>query len=343
MDKIIEQDCREYMDRIDFSPLRGKTVLITGANGLIGTYLIYMLHMANEIRSMDINIEAVSRSSPNEALSEIFENNYRFHSIDLNKADCAELTGKSDYIVHGATYAQPGKFLRNYAETIHLNTAVTERLLQKAAADGAGFLFLSSSEVYGEPDEGNIPTPEEYSGNCSPVSIRSIYSEAKRMGETLCFAYRHFENVDAKIARIAMTYGPGVRMEDERVMAQFIKQALTLKKISMLDDGRKRRTFCYVSDCVLMLLDILLHGTGFVYNVGGRDSITIKELAEEICSQTGSVLSIEPVQRPDAQSIKVSPERVELDIKKVCSEFGLKEFKSISVGLQRTIEWSREN
>ena len=323
-------------------PLHEKTVLITGANGLIGTYLIYMLHLANIMGEAGINIIAISKNSPCEALRDVFTHNYEFHSLDLNKKGYNEIQQKADYIIHGATYAQPGKFLRNYLDTIHLNTSVTENLLQKAIKDGAKFLFLSSSEIYGEPDDGNIPTKENYPGFCSPVSIRSIYSESKRMGETLCYAYKNFEGVDAKVARVAMTYGPGVKLNDERVLGQFMKQALNDKKIVMLDEGSKVRTFCYVADCVLMLINILLYGTDFVYNVGSRESISIKSLAEEICTLTGSTLYVESKQQLSKQNIKVSPDRVELNIEKVCDEFMIEAFKPFREGLERTIEWNVE-
>lgn len=344
MDKIIEQDCREYLGRMDLSPLKGKTVLITGANGLIGTYLIYMLHLSNLEKGTEINIEAVSRSSPNQALREIFSNGYIFLSTDMNLPDSLDRLQKADFIIHGATYAQPGKFLRNYLDTMHLNTVVTERLLQKAKVDKACFLFMSSSEVYGEPDAGNIPTLEEFPGLCSPVNIRAIYSEAKRMGETLCFAYKNYENVNAKIARISMTYGPGVSAGDERVLAQFIRQALSNKEIVMLDNGSKVRTFCYISDCALMLLNIMLYGTELVYNVGGKENITIRKLAEEICAITGSKLSAqENSGQVAAEKVKISPQQVQLDISRVCSEFGLDNFKPMSEGLKRTIEWNSCN
>ncbi len=342
MDKYIEQDCREYIDRIDFSPLKNKTVLITGANGLIGTYLIYMLHLANTVKNAGINIEAVSRNVPNKALAGIFADGHRFYSMDLNSANWDYFENRADFIIHGATYAQPGKFLRNYLDTIQLNTGVTETLLKKAKNDGAAFLFMSSSEIYGEPDEENIPTPESYPGLCSPVNVRAIYSESKRMGETICFAYRNFENVNAKVARISMTYGPGVTTGDERVLAQFIKQALEKNSIEMLDDGRKVRTFCYISDAARMLLEILMQGKDMVYNVGGKDSISIRNLAEEICSITGSSLTVAAAKQTAMENVKVSPERVELDINKICTEFGITDFKPFREGLKRTIEWNRE-
>lgn len=341
MDRFIEEDCMAYLKKIDLTPLFGKTVLITGANGLIGTYVVYMLHLANVTKDAGINILAISRSKPCAALKDIFADRYSFYSEDLNSMDLSILQEKTDYIIHGATYAQPGKFLRNYMDTIHLNTSITEKLLRKAKEDEASFLFLSSSEIYGEPDEKNIPTPESYPGLCSPVNVRAIYSESKRMGETLCFAYRNYEKLDAKAARISMTYGPGVKSDDERVLGQFIRQALERQSIVMLDDGSKVRTFCYIADCALMLLQMMLYGRNFVYNVGGKDSISIKMLAEEICSLTGSTLSVDSSYQTSKQDIKVSPERVQLDIGKICSEFGLHDFMPFRVGLSRTIEWNR--
>ncbi|HHW01047.1 MAG TPA: NAD-dependent epimerase/dehydratase family protein [Clostridiaceae bacterium] len=341
MDRIIEQDCLEYIEKIDLTPLRGKTVYITGANGLIGTYVIYMLHLANVVKNTGINIVAVSKSPPGSHLQDIFKDRYAFYSADLIQPDCNCFDVKADYIIHGATYAQPKKFIQKYSETIHLNTTVTERLLKKAKNDNATLLFLSSSEVYGEPDENHVPTREDYPGLCSPVDIRAIYSESKRMGETLCFAYRNFEGVNAKVARISMTYGPGIGLKDERVLAHFLRQALYEKKIKMLDDGSKIRTFCYIADCVLMLLYIMIYGKDFVYNVGGKDSISIRKLAEEICMLTGSTLSQEITSKENMQNIKVSPKLVKLDITKICTEFSLPPFKPFREGLARTIEWNK--
>jgi len=343
LDTIIKQDCLDYIKKIDLAPLKNKTVYVAGANGLIGTYLIYMFHLANITQNMGIKIIALSKSVPCGKLRDIFsEQNgqYEFHSVNLAAAEPLDLPQKADFIVHGATYAQPGKFLRNYSDTIHLNTTATENLLQKAKKDGARLLYLSSSEIYGNPDEKNIPTSEDFPGLCSPVSVRSVYSESKRMGETICFAYKNFESVDVKVARISMSYGPGVSIHDERVLGQFLNQALKNKKIIMLDDGIKVRTFCYIADCALMLLNILLYGKDFVYNVGGSDRITIRALAEEICLLTGSTLAVEPSKEHTAQNIEVSPNWVELDISKVCNEFDLPPLKSFQEGLARTIEWN---
>lgn len=344
MDKIIREDCLAWLPRLDLSPMRGKTVLVTGANGMIGTYLISFLHEANVTQNAGIRVVAVSRHPPCGKFADLFQGggeSYQFCTADLAAADLPELP-KVDFIIHAATYAQPEIFMKNFSETIRLNVTVTDNLLRKAKADGAKFLFLSSSEVYGSPDPAHIPTREDFPGLCSPLSLRSVYAESKRTGETLCCAFRKLESVDAKIARISMSFGPGLTIRDKRVMGQFLKEALCEKKIVMLDDGRKMRTFCYVADCAAMLLSILLSGRDIVYNVGGTDRLTIRQLAEEICRQTGSSLTVGQHHLASEKEVEISPEAVELDVTKVRSEFNLPPFLPFREGLARTIAWNRE-
>lgn len=339
MDRIIERDCLEYIDDIDLSPMAGKTVLVTGANGLIGTYIICFLHLANLCKNLNIKIIAVSKHMPSIKFGGMFDVLYKFYPLDLT-SDSMENLPKADYIIHGATYAQPEIFMKNYSETIHLNVFSTENLLRKAKKDGAKFLFLSSSEVYGSPGPDNIPTAEAYPGLCSPLSVRSVYAESKRLGETLCSAYKSYEKLDVKIARIFMTYGPGLSIHDKRVMGQFINEALLEHEITMLDDGSKLRTFCYAADCIIMLLYVLLYGKSFVYNVGGRDCISIKRLAEEICSITGSTLTVGKSKVLNEGDVRISPDIVKPDISKIASESGFTYFMPLIDGLQRTIVWN---
>lgn len=339
MNKIIEQDCRKILERINLLPLKNKTVLIVGANGLIGSYLIQVLHLANVTNNLKIKIIAISKNKPSIDLEEIFANKHQFYSADLVEPSVLDKIRNVDYIIHGAGYAQPAKFFKNQIECIRLNTVLTDRLLHKAHKDGARFLFLSSSEVYGNIDDKHIPTKEDYPGSCSPIVPRAVYSESKRLGETLCYSYKNSESTNAVIARLSIVYGPGISIYDERVLGNFLKMALLDRKIKMLDSGEQVRTFCYISDGITMLLNILLYGNDFVYNVGGKDKVTINELAEKICLLTDSEI-VKPKLKDDLSDQKRGSNHVELDISKVCNEFKLREFLSLDEGLKRTIDWN---
>lgn len=341
MNKIIMQDHKAILKGVNFNPLKNKTILIVGANGFIGSYMIQMLHLINIINDLKIKIVAISKNKPIAELKEIFKENYKFYSEDLSEMTVLDKIHKVDYIIHCAGYAQPSKFLSNPIECIKLNSFLTDALLQKTHNDCARFLFLSSSDIYGNPDNKNIPTKEDYPGFCSPIIPRAAYSESKRLGETLCYFYKNVKSTNVVIARLSIVYGPGISIYDERVLGNFIKMALVDREIKLLDKGDQVRTFCYISDAIIMILNILLYGKNFVYNVGGRDQFTIKELAEKICNLTHSKL-IKPKSKFNLSEQKRGFNHVELDISKVCNEFNLREFVIIEKGLIQTINWNLE-
>ena len=139
---------------------------------------------------------------------------------------------------------------------------------------------------------------------------------------------------------MSSVYGPGISIHDKRVLGNFLNKALTKKSIDLLDSGEQERTWLYVSDCVVMLLNILLYGNSFIYNVGGQELVSIKRLAEIICELTGSKCSL-PKKTEGVYMIS-APDRVKLDISKVMSEFKFKNFVDLKEGLSRTIEWNKE-
>ena len=163
MSLIIEKDLLEISGNIELNKLRDKTVLITGSNGLIGTYIIKLFYLANKKQDLNIKVIGISKNEPNELLSTTRDDkNFAFYKKNLAKD--FEFNEEVNYIIHAATYAQPAKFLENKLETIKLNTLVTEKLLNICKRNNASFLFLSSSEIYGQAEK--IPTPETYNGNC---------------------------------------------------------------------------------------------------------------------------------------------------------------------------------
>jgi len=338
MNNIIKKDLLDILPKINLKKLKNKTLLVTGSNGLIGTYLISLIYLANQIKSLNAKVIGISKSPPNKTLSEFTSNpNFKFYTQNL--AETFNVSEEPDFIIHAACYAQPKKFLENPIETIKLNTEVTEKLLKIAVKNKASFLFMSSAEVYGQPDPSNIPTPETYNGNCSTTTGRSPYMESKRLGETICKIFRENYGVNVKIARASLLYGPGISIKDERVMGNFLNKALLKKHINLLDKGEQIRTFCYITDGILMIYNILLYGNSVIYNVGGKETISIKQFAEIICNLTGSTFSL-PKTESKKEFIKNTPEIVQLDINKIVKEFNLKNFMSLKQGLQNTIDWN---
>lgn len=332
MTNIIEQDCLEILKHFNGLPeLKNKTFLITGSNGLIGNYFIRLLDIVNQECDANIMAYCVSKHA-----AKWTNQDFVFATLDLTQYLDLPIRRKIDYIIHAAGYAAPVKFLSNELETIALNTKTLEQLLLWAEFEKAKLLFLSSSEIYGNSTE--IPTKETYMGTFPVNHPRASYTEAKRMGEVLCLIYHRKFDVDAKIARLALVYGPGISINDGRVMGDFIKGALVDKHIRLLDMGQVKRTYCYITDAIKMLLNILLKGKDTIYNVGGQNPISILELAHLVASPNGAILSC-PL---SDDATMAAPDIVQLDITKISQEFEMWKFVDIKEGIKRTIDWNKE-
>ena len=259
-----------------------------------------------------------------------------FRLIRANLADFGEYARlpEADVIIHAAGYAQPARFMDNPVATIQVNTSATTALLQRLKNDGR-FLFVSSSEVYSGLKKSLVT--ETDIGLTTPYHSRSAYVESKRCGEAICSAFR-IQGLHATSARLAHTYGPGTRKYDKRVLNSFIEKALCQQQIELLDAGTAVRTYCYVADTVELLWQILLYGKEPVYNVGGRATVTIADLARMIADMTG-VTVIFPATEVE---IAGAPEEVRLDLTRVETEFGKIEYVGLEEGLRATIEWQRE-
>jgi nucleoside-diphosphate-sugar epimerase len=199
---------------------------------------------------------------------------------------------------------------------------------------GGQFLFLSTSEVYsGLP---NPPYKETQIGTTNTTHPRSCYIEAKRCGEAICNAYRT-QGVYASSARLALAYGPGTKFADRRVINVLIERGLKEGKITLQDKGTAKRTYCYVSDAVEILWNIILYGKEPIYNVGGFSRTTIAELAMKI----GNILNV-PVDFPlNSHELGGAPDDVYLDMGQVNNEFKKYEYISLDNGLAKTIEWQK--
>jgi nucleoside-diphosphate-sugar epimerase len=197
------------------------------------------------------------------------------------------------------------------------------------------FLYVSTSEVY----SGNkiLPHKEEYIGTTDPYHPRASYIEAKRAGETICNIYREM-GINASSARLSLAYGPGTKAEDQRVINQFIQRAIITKKISLQDMGEALRTYCYITDAIEIMLNIIYKGNKSVYNVAGESRTSIADLAKVI----GLILKV-PVEFPSNILKKDdAPEDVSSSLELIKKDFGKDEFIPLEVGLKNTIEWQKQ-
>lgn len=328
---IIEGDARSIVEKIDFSKLANKTVLITGASGLIGVYFLACLKVISK-RVQGMKAIVVFQSKPTVYLQELLSfENVEVVRGDLTDVDFIKTLSPADYIIHAAGYGQPLRFMEAPEKTLKLNTLATFFLLDKLR-QGGSFLFLSSSEVYSNLQASKYT--EEDIGITNTTHPRSCYIEGKRAGEAICNAYRT-KGVNAYSARLGHTYGPGAKTGDKRVLLSFIEKALA-GRIDMLDSGNTIRHYCYVADAVEVMWSILLAGKEPVYNVGGESKITIKKLAELIAQ----IMKV-PVSIPDSSknSVAGAPAEVALDTTKVQKEFNKTQYVDLQDGLSRTIAW----
>jgi nucleoside-diphosphate-sugar epimerase len=330
---IIIQDAAQICDKVSFDGIIGKTILITGASGLIGGYFIACLKYLSQMRNIRFTTVAAMQNEPLPYLKELLNfDNVNIYRGDLTSAEFIGILPKADIIIHAAGYGQPGRFLQDQIKTLKLNTFSMFVLFDKLAENGK-FLFVSTSELYSGLN--NPPFKEHEIGTTNTVHPRACYIEAKRCGEAICNAYRT-KGVDAKSVRLALAYGPGTRPGDMRVLNSFIEKALN-GQITLLDQGQAKRTYCYISDAIEIMWNVLLFGKDPIYNVGGNSRTTIGELAHK----TGSYLKVPVIFPADIKDMSGAPDDVYLDMTKVRLEFGKNEYVSLDEGLANTIEWQK--
>jgi nucleoside-diphosphate-sugar epimerase len=340
-DKIIFEDIKEATEGMDLTPLKGAKILLLGASGLIGTYFSYFFYYLNTEFQFGIEADLYTKHAvePGSRLAFLLENKgLHFFTHDASQPIIYEK--QYDFMIHGAGYSSPAFFLEDPIKTIDLNYIGMKSMLESAIkySPEAKILFLSSSEVYGSPTSEYFPTPETYAGNSSIANNRACYIESKRLAEVLCLGYIKMYNLWVRIARPALFYGPGLTMQDGKVIGQFMNKAYREKVITMLDDGVDLRCFCYAGDTLRELLEILLHAKDVIYNVGSdQEEVSIFDLATII----GEILHAPVIRGPGKNAIVGgAPSRVHLDMHKLNNEFNFKPRVSMKEGLKRTIDWN---
>lgn len=336
MNKIIEKDCADIISRVDFSTLKNKKILVTGATGFIGQYLVSALSLANRKLKLGASIHAVGLNEPRSLLASVLKEDkaVSYERVDLSKPFVLK---NFDYIFHSAGYGQPAKFVDDPSSLVRINIDATIRLLE--GSPKSTFVFFSSAEIYGEIPPEVIPVKESFNGNCFLHTPRSVYGEAKRLGEALSAAYERKLGNRVRIVRISHVYGPGLPPDDRRVMSEFISKGLKGNPINLLDDGAAIKTYGYIGDVVSMIFHAALHGKEMVYNVGGKDSVSILDLAKKI-GKYCKVKTVTPGTSSKLSHIGKEPTIVRLDLTKITTEMKKFIFTPFDEGLKRTIEWS---
>jgi len=304
--------------------------LITGGAGFIGSNLVSRI--INEATKVIVIDNLITGSNENLKKFEKYEN-FVFHSHDIqNHFDPQE---NIDFVIHLASCASPVAYFNHPINTLKSGSIGTINALGIARKYGSKFLLSSTSEVYGDPKV--TPQPESYWGNVNPVGPRSMYDESKRFAEAATQAYISEYSLNAKIIRIFNTYGPSMKLNDGRVVTNFIVQALKNQDITIYGDGSQTRSFCYVDDTVDGLLLALNYDKPEIFNIGNDNEITIKEFAEFIIEVTNSRSNLVYKDLPQDDPLQRKP-----DLTKSSKILGYKPLVSLGEGILKTINWVKE-
>jgi dTDP-glucose 4,6-dehydratase len=265
-------------------------ILVTGAAGFLGSHLCERL--LNEGHSV-VGMDNFITGSP-ENLAHL-ANNPRFEFIRHDVANFIFVPGKVDAVLHFASPASPNPaspygYTNLPIQTMKAGALGTHNTLGVARAHNARYLLASTSEIYGDPLE--HPQKETYWGHVDPIGIRSVYDEAKRFAEALTMAYHRYHGIDTRIVRIFNTYGPRMRLDDGRVVPNFIQQALRGEPLTVYGDGSQTRSFCYVDDLIEGIYRLLMSDEHLPVNIGNPAEITILEFAETINRLVGNKAGI---------------------------------------------------
>jgi UDP-glucuronate decarboxylase len=342
----IEGILLELRDRLQV--LSGTTLLVTGAGGFLCSYFEETVAALNGMGlSPPCRVLAVDnfRTSVPERLAHL-QGSKEFHFLQHDVSSPLDLDQGVDWIIHGASIASPTVYRRYPLETIDVNVKGTRHMLELARQKRArGMLYLSTSEVYGDPDPASIPTPEEYRGNVSCTGPRACYDESKRLAETLCVTYARLYGTPVKIVRLFNVYGPGQRLDDGRIIPDLMSSAFHRRPMVLFSDGRASRTFCYITDAVRAMWYVLLsEKQGEIFNVGNdQKEISIRELAEEVQRIAGLPwLEIEYRTSEDQQYLTDNPQRRCPDLTKLRSQFSWQPKVPLAEGLARTLQSYRQ-
>ncbi len=309
--------------------MEGKTVLVAGAAGFVPSTLCeHYLNLGAKVIGLDnfitgsqSNIDLLSKNK-----------NFTFHNVNVYETLPDFKNQKIDYILSMASPASPIDFAIIPVEIMRVNSEGTLKLLELAREKGARFLEASTSEVYGDPEI--HPQTEDYVGHVNPIGPRSCYDESKRFAEAMTMSFHNKYKVDTRIVRIFNTYGPRMRPNDGRVIPNFITQAMKGEDLTVYGDGSQTRSFCYSTDLVQAIHNVLMSDDVTPFNCGNPDEYTMLETANLIIKILGSKSKITHLPLP-----KDDPKRRRPNIDKLQAISDYKPSVKFEDGIRATAEY----
>ena len=331
--KLYKEDIEQILQQnSDWSKLKNKTILISGATGLIGTPLVDMLILLNQKYSLNLKLILISR---HDRISEFGFVKYIKH--DISKP--IEIEDKIDFVIHASSNTHPLQYSQNPIETITTNVFGTWNLLSLVIKNtNCRFLFLSSVEIYGADlqilKDGFSETDCGYIDCNNP---RSCYNESKRLSETLCAAFNSELNIDYVTARLCRVYGPTLKSDDSKAMSQFLKKAIKGEDIILKSKGNQFFSYIYSADAASALIFLLINGnSGEAYNIAdSKSNITLKDLAETIAKFSNQKVIYDLPDEIEQKGFSKSQRSI-LNVEKI-SKLGWNPQFDIESGIKRTL------
>ena len=317
IDNLIQQEDLEIIAKTDIiEQFRDKTILVTGATGLIGSEAVLACLCANRLKNLNIKIVALARNE--EKVKNSFKNvieNKNLEFLIQNVCSPIVYDKKVDFIIHTAGMTNSKNIIDNPIECIKTTLEGTKNVLEFAKANGASVCYLSSIEVYGKVLKKDVAETDY--GILDSTNLRNAYPISKKLAENLCIAFSKNYNVNTKIARLTQTFGAGIAKDENRVFAQFARNIINGEDIILHTDGKSSKNYCYITDAIIALFTMLIKGcSGEVYNVANYNSyISIKDLAKLLSNKykTSKVktVRINDNRYPATTKIKLNSKKLE--------------------------------
>ena len=342
-----EEDAREIVRNLDTEKKEfiGKTLLITGGLGFLGQMFIRVVKILNENNpSTPCKIISLDNSiTSSKSVKEDFDYDF-VEFIDHDVIQSISINQEIDFIIHAAGIASPTYYRKFPLETLDVAIQGTRNMLDLAKEKKSKLLFFSSSEIYGDPYDNDVPTPETFRGNVSCLGPRACYDESKRLGETISRIYYEQFKVHSVIVRPFNVYGPGMNKNDYRVLPNFARQIISGDAVKVYGTGNQTRTYCYITDAVTGFIKALLNGKpGEAYNIGNdTPEISVIELTKHISNVIKEEVQIELGEYPSSYPPD-EPQRRCPDLKKSKIDLNFHPSVELENGLKKFFEWAKSN